>query len=328
MPPTRPRILFACTIEDAAARQRMLEVADIDEIAVTDPAELQRLAAPYDGLIVPYTAHPLLTREVIAACPRLRLAGTTYGGVGQNVDTAAAFERGLTLIHTAPVRDRPMAEYTLALILGALTRIPHYHHALCAGEAWPRLKFGRTRVLHERRVAVIGFGRIGQAIAQLLKHFTPHVSVVSRHTQPQDAPGFELVSLEDAFAQHEVVVLAGGYTPATHQMILAKHFALMADDALFVNIARGAMVDQAAMIDAAQRRPIHLALDVFDPEPLALDSPLRSMARVTLVPHRANAPIEFEQRWAFLADELTRFARGETPLTALSPERAAVMSAS
>ena len=111
-------------------------------------------------------------------------------------------------------------------------------------------------------------------------------------------------------------------------MIRAEHFTLMLDDALFVNIARGAMVDQAAMIDAAQRRPIHLALDVFDPEPLEADSPLRSMERVTLVPHRANAPIEFEQRWAFLADELTRFARGDRPLTALSPQRAAVMSAS
>lgn len=326
------KIFFACKIEDPAARARIAALGMLVESPESDtPAKLLAAAQGADVVIVPFTNQPLLTREVLDGLPGLRLVGTTYGGVRQNVDDIHALARGLTVIHTGPTRVRPMAEYTLSLALAALTRVSAYHHAMRSGEAWPRLKFGRTRILHDRTVGVIGFGLIGRGIAELFRQFTDHVVIHSEHASAESLRtlGFaKAESLLALFRDCEVIILAGGHSPKTHQLIRREHFEAMQDEALFINIARGKIVRQADMIAVASARPIHLALDVFEEEPLEADSPLRGNDRVLLVPHRANAPIEFELRWQFLAGELERFARGERPQTALVPERAAVMSES
>jgi phosphoglycerate dehydrogenase-like enzyme len=326
------KILFTCSIEDAEARERMAQVVEVKECPEADsPEKIIAAAGECEGIIVPYSNERLITEGVLAALPGLKLVGTTYGGVRQNIDDVAALQRGLLVIHTGPTRIRPMAEYTLGMILCALTRLYNYHHAMCSGSAWPRFDFGRTRVLHQRRVGVIGYGLIGRGIAELLRHFTDKISILSSHAGDRklSEQGFEkAASLEEVFSGSEVIVLAGGYTPQTHHLIGREHFDRMADEALFVNIARGAMVDEAAMLDVVQRRNIFLALDVFETEPLAADSPLRKSERVLLAPHRANAPREFEERWKFLALELERYAKGQRPESALTMERAAAMSAS
>ena len=134
--------------------------------------------------------------------------------------------------------------------------------------------------------------------------------------------------LDEAFAKNEIIILAGGSNAETFHMVGAKQFAEMQDGALFVNIARGKMVDQAAMIAAAQSRNIFLALDVFENEPLEADSPLRTLSNAIITPHRANNSIEFEERWDCLAGQIEAFARGEVPESALTHERARVMSES
>ncbi len=126
----------------------------------------------------------------------------------------------------------------------------------------------------------------------------------------------------------EIIILAGGYTPATHQMVGKEQFDLMQENALFVNIARGKMVDEAAMVEAVESKEIYLALDVFETEPLDEKSPLRRNDRVLLTTHRANNSIEFEQRWHCLADEIESFYSGQPPESALTLERANKMSES
>lgn len=326
----KPIILFACKVADDNARARLQAVCDLVEVETTDPAELARHVSNVTGIIVPYTTNPLITREVIDAAPHLRLVGTTYGGVRQNVDDLYTLEKGLTVIHTGASRVRPMAEYTLGLILSSLLQIHNYHHYMRSGDAWPRTRFPRTRILQGRSVGVIGYGRIGKGIVELLKTFTDNIAVRSEHLSAEEAQaaGLKKLELDEIFSQCEIIVLAGGYNPSTHHLIRRRHFDLMQKDALFVNIARGKMVNEAEMIAALQERPIYLALDVFEEEPLAADSPLRENDRVLITPHRANNPIEFEQRWQTLADEIEAFTRGETPESALTPERAAAMSES
>ena len=326
----KPKILFTCKIAGEQARARVAAVCELVEIETTAPAELASQVGDVTGIIVPYTPNLLITREVMNAAPNLRLVGTTYGGVRQNVDDTYALEKGLTVIHTGASRVKPMAEYTLALILSSLLQIHNYHHYMHSGESWPRTKFPRTRMLNGRSVGVIGYGRIGKGIIDLLRNFTDDLSVQSNHLSEEDArtDGLKKRSLEDLFANCEIVILAGGYNPSTHHMIQRKHFDLMRENALFVNIARGKMVNEAEMITAVQEREIYLALDVFEEEPLPANSPLRESDRVLMTPHRANNPIEFEQRWQTLAEEIERFAHGERPESALTPERAAVMSES
>ncbi|MDZ7618023.1 MAG: NAD(P)-dependent oxidoreductase, partial [Patescibacteria group bacterium] len=239
-------------------------------------------------------------------------------------------ERGLTVIHTGASRPRPMAEFTLGLILSSLMHIHNFHRDMRGGEAWPRSKYPRGRILQGRAVGVIGFGRIGEGIVDLLRAFTDELYVYSRHLTAANAvtKGLRSVSLDELCSTCEVIVLAGGYTAETHHMIRKAHFDRMRPGALFVNIARGGMVHEDEMIQALGERDLYLALDVFEQEPLPADSPLRESDRVLLVPHRGNNAIEFEQRWQCLADEIERFYTGRRPDSALTLDRLGSMSES
>ncbi len=327
---SKPVVVFACSIADADAKARIERYAQIIELSeATEQAVLDHVEGA-EGIIVPYTKEPVITRQVIDRGTSLKLVGTTYGGTRQNIDDRYALERGLTVIHTGASRPRPMAEFTIGLILSSLMHIHNYHHDMCSGEAWPRTKYPRGRILQDRPVGVIGLGRIGEGIIDLLRAFTGNLYVYSRHLSDADAQakGVEKLSLDDVFSTCEVIILAGGYTPETHHMIRKEHFDRMQPGALFVNIARGGMVHQEEMIQALAERDLYLALDVFEQEPLPADSPLRSSERVLLVPHRGNNAIEFEQRWQCLADEIEQFYTGRRPDSALTPERLGVMSES
>ena len=327
---SKPRILFACEIADKAAKARIEQYVEVVEISESTPEALLQHAAEVEGIIVPYTGDPAITKEVIDRGTGLKIVGTTYGGTRQNVADSYAIEKGLTVIHTGASRPRPMAEFTIGLILSALMHIHNYHHYMRSGEAWPRFKFPRGRILHGRAVGVVGLGLIGEGILEYLRCFTDRLHVCSRHLTEEDAQEKRVIknSLEEIFAQCEVIVLAGGYTPETHHLIRKQHFERMPAGGLFVNIARGKMVHEQEMIQALEERDIYLALDVFEEEPLPTDSPLRENDRVLLVPHRGNNAIEFEERWQCLADEFELYYTGKRPQSALTAERCAVMSES
>jgi len=325
----KKRLLSLCVIADKAARQRIQEHYEISELEKCTEAELYALAGSFEALIVPYTADMLVSERVIDKAPNLEIIASSYGGTRQNIADIYAIRKGISVLHTGASRERPMAEYTLGLVLSSLLRISNYYHDMCAGE-WPRFKYPRTRILKDRKVAVIGYGRIGKAIVNLFKNFTEDISVVSKHLSQEDAKadGVRTVQLDTAFAESEVIILAGGNTPANYHLVGARQFALMQENALFVNIARGQMVDEAAMALAAAERPIFLALDVFETEPLPENSPLRNRENVLVTPHRANNSIEFEERWKCLAEDLTLLAQSKIPDSVLTEERAKTMSES
>ena len=327
----KPKLLSLCEIPDREALARIGTLYDITVQPIADEGSLAAAIPGYEALIVPFTPQMLVGKQVIDAATDLKLIASSYGGTRQNIADLYALEKGVTIVHTGASRERPMAEYTLALVLSSLLRIHCYHADMTrGGEAWPRMKYPRTRILHNRPVAIVGYGRIGSAIAALFRCFTDRIAVVSRHMTVPEAQNAGLLKMEltEAFAKNEIIILAGGSNAETFHMIGPEQFAAMQENALFVNIARGRMVDQAAAIEAARTKNIFLALDVFENEPLEADSPLRKMDRVLLTPHRANNSIEFEERWQCLAGELECFVRGGVPESALTMERAKAMSES
>lgn len=324
----KPKIVFACAIADDDAKRRILKHADVLELSeATEGSILDNIEGAV-GLIVPYTPEKVVTKQVLDRGSDLEIVGTTYGGVRQNVEDEYAIEKGLLVIHTGASRPRPMAEYTLCLVLSALMQIHNYNHYMKSGEAWPRTKYPRSRILHNRVVGIVGFGRIARGILDVFRAFTDRFVVYSRHLSESDAKdlGVEKADLSDVFRTAEVVILAGGYTPDTHHMVGKEQFAAMQEDALFVNIARGKMVDEQALIEALSAERIYAALDVFEEEPLPSESPLRNTDRTLITPHRANNPVEFEDRWQCLAEEFEAYFRGDRPESALTLERARAMS--
>ena len=326
----KQKILFACKIADIEAKKRIEQHATVIELDECTEQNILDNVAGCTALIVPYSGDMVITKKVIDAGKDLKLVGTTYGGTRQNVDDVYAIEKGLYVIHTGPTRPRPMAEYTLGLVLSSLLEIHNYHHHMNSDEPWPRFKYGRSRILHNRRVGIVGFGLIGKGIYDLFSMFTNDIWVRSNHMSDEQAKELKVqkADLNEIFKNCEIIILSGGHTDATTHLIGKEQFDLMQDRTLFVNIARGKMVDEKAMTEAVTSKNIYLALDVFEEEPLPKDSSLRNNDKVLLTPHRANNPIEFEQRWSFLADEFDRFFNGEKPQTALSLNRVKVMSES
>ena len=223
----KPKLLSLCEIADAGAFARIEALFDVTVAKITDEAELAAAIPGYEALIVPFTASMLVSERVIDAAPGLKLIASSYGGTRQNIADVYALEKGITVIHTGASRERPMAEYTLALVLSSLLRINCYHADMTlGGEAWPRMKYPRTRILHNRPVAVIGYGRIGKAVVSLFRCFTERIAVVSRHMTAEEAQSAGLVKMEltEAFAGNEIIILAGGSNAETFHMIGAEQF--------------------------------------------------------------------------------------------------------
>jgi phosphoglycerate dehydrogenase-like enzyme len=319
-----------CKIPDENARARIEQYVDIVECESVKVEDVMTRIVGKEGLVVPLTPHTLVTREVIDRGDALKFIGSTYGGTRQNIEDEYAIRKGLVVVHTGEARARPMAEYTLSLVLSALHRIQAFHHAMRTGDFWPADRFGRIRTLSGSKVGVIGIGRIGSALLELLAHFTANIAIRSNHITEARAKemGVEKLTLDEVFSECDVIILTGGYTPETHHMIDAEQFEKMKDGALFVNVARGGMVDEQAMIRAVSERNLFLALDVFEEEPLPADSPLRNSDRVLITPHRGCNAIECERRWQVIADEIERYYTGGLPESALTLERAMTMSPS
>jgi len=233
-----------------------LIVVDVSHVRDTGPGTAMGTLQTLDYVAIGiYTA--LMAGIGLALGGLIKNIGDYFkgGGTRQNVDDRYAVERGLTVIHTGASRPRPMAESTLGLILSALMHIHNYHHYMGSDDPRPRFRFERGRILRGRSVGIIGLGLIGRGILELLRPFTDRLFVCSRHLSDAEAGelGVAERSLDEVFEQCEVIVLAGGYTPETHHLVGRRHFERMQPGALFVNIARGKMVDEQAMREAVQR---------------------------------------------------------------------------
>jgi phosphoglycerate dehydrogenase-like enzyme len=222
------------------------------------------------------------TGRVMAACPRLRLI-SVWGTGTDHVDLAAAARRGIVVRNTPGVSAVSIAEHALALLLAVARRIPQADAATRRGE-WPR---GQSVELNGKTCGVIGLGAIGRRFAQLAAAIGMRVVAWTMH--PREMPAIEMAELDDLYRMSDVVSVHLRLSPETEGMIGAAQFALMKPGAILLNTARGAIVDEAALVEALRTRRIAGAgLDVFTVEPLPLGHPLTALANVVLTPHCAG----------------------------------------
>lgn len=219
---------------------------------------------------------------------------------------------GVQLANGAGIHDSSTAELAVGLALSSLRGVPQAVRAAARGSWEPLL--GR-RSLADRRVLIIGYGSIGQAIAARLLPFEVFLTAVASRARGGD----ELVErvhgvdeLSTLLPEHDVVIVVVPLTGATHHLVDGDFLATMPDGALLVNVARGGVVDTDALVRECGAGRLSAALDVTDPEPLPDGHPLWSMPGVLITPHVGGATTAFEPRaLAFLRRELARFARGD-----------------
>ncbi len=243
----------------------------------------------YGGLYTPFTS------EVLAQLPRCRLIAR-YGIGVDSVDLKAATEHGIVVANAAEYCVPEVADHATALILAVARRVAlldryvragHWRNAVAHTGPMPRLS--------TQTVGLAGFGRIARHVARnvgnifgtLLAH-DPYV------TQAQADPyGVRMVAMDELLAESDYISVHTPLLPETRGLIGASQLARMKPTAFVINTSRGPVIDEAALIAALQTGQIAgAALDVFDPEPLAGDSPLRSMENVVLTPHLAAYSIQ------------------------------------
>jgi phosphoglycerate dehydrogenase-like enzyme len=212
-----------------------------------------------------------------------------------------------------------VAECALMLILMAYRRASYWSVAMHRDRAWKNSQT-LTHSFLGRRVGIHGFGSIARALVPMLRPFTSRIQACSLHVADSvfASLGVERASsLESLFAESDVVVELAAATPETHHLVSEKLLRLIPDGGVFVNISRGSIVDEQALIRVAKEGRLQVALDVFEQEPLAPDSPLRGLPNVTLLPH-LGGPTRDRRRdsGALAIKNLRAFLNGE-PLEAV-----------
>jgi glyoxylate reductase len=283
--------------------------------------ELARHVADVEA-IIPMGAHPI-PEPVIAAAPRLRIVAVA--AVGYNiVDVAAATRRGILVTNTPGVLTDTTADMAWALMLGVARRVPESDRFVRAGK-WTGVYWSQLMGadVHGTTLGVIGLGRIGQAIARRAQGFGMRVLYHKRTPDPEAARSVnaEYRSKADLLRESDFVVLSIPLTAETRHLIGAAELALMKPTAFLVNVARGPVVDEAALVDALRARRIAGAgLDVFEDEP-KVHPGLLELENLALTPHIGSASGATRRRMATRAAENCVAAlEGRRPPDLVNPE--------
>lgn len=290
-----------------------------------DSPELRTQIANADVLMTTWHS-PFLTPEMLGQQPRVKLIAHCGGEVKSRV--APEIFEFVTITNAADPMARGVAEMALALMLSLVRRIPEYATEMRNGVIRTNEEVSEGERLFGRRVGIVGFGRIGRALAQLLTPFGVNLLVSDPYAQPDAVAGATLVQLDELVSACSVVVLCAALTPETRGMFDKRRLALLRDGSYLINVARGGLIDMDALLQELRKGRIIAALDVTDPlEPLPADHELRQLRNVTLTPHIAAGGIEMRREIGAIAvEEVVRFASGLPPLNRVTTEMLATMT--
>jgi glyoxylate reductase len=281
------------------------------------PAELIRLAAEIDGMVCHLTDS--IDASVLESGHAGRLRVVANAAVGyDNIDVPRAHALDITVCNTPGVLDDTTADLAFLLILAATRQSTEAEHILRAGR-WTGWGFATNlaRDVHGATLGLVGFGRIGRAVAQRASGFDMEVLHTTRHDT--GLPGF-VPTLAELLERSDIVSLHVPLTESTHHLIGETELALMKPSAVLVNTARGPVIDEEALADALENGSIYAAgLDVFEGEP-KVNPRLLAAPRATLLPHIGSATLATRTRMAQLACQgVCDVLAGRTPPNAVSP---------
>lgn len=303
-----------------AVQARLAELGEVRVAADTSPQTLRREAYGCSVVVV----RAPLPEDIFDAAPSL--VGAVRHGAGVDmIPIEAATARGVLVANVPGANAHTVAEHVLwSLLHLARRRGAVQAHLQAGGAGWAaaRALADSGFELPGRTVGVIGFGHVGQAIARLCAGLDMRVLAHSRSGSRAGAPAAEHVGLQALLARSDFVVLACPLTAETRGLIGAAELAAMRPGAGLVNVARGPVVHETALIDAL--RSGHLAgaaLDVFDVQPLPEDHPYRQMEQVLLTPHVAGITEDSMRRIGHGATvAVESLLRGEVPPNCINPQ--------
>lgn len=303
--------MFKILVSDQLANEGLEILKAVKEFQVdckTDlkPEQLKATIKDYDALIV--RSSTKVTADVIEAAGRLKFIGRA--GVGlDNVDLKAATQKGIVAINTPAGNTTSTAEHTMSMILALSRNIPQACASVKAGK-WERSKFSGVE-LHGKTLGIVGFGRIGSTVARYAKAFGMSVEVFDPYISLEVAAtlGVRMVDLKTLLQESDYITIHIPKSDETKNLIGEAEFQLMKKTARLINCARGGIVEEAALATAlAEKRIAGCALDVFDQEPVPVDSPLLKLDNCIMTPHLGASTSEAQINVAIEIAETVRNA--------------------
>lgn len=290
------------TIPDLPVRQTFFEAPQVQALQTLGTVAWnpfprnftpEELAQRLPGVDVAVTGWgtPKITGPVLAAADKLRLLAHTGGTVKPYIGEDA-YQRGVRATSGNDIFAQSVAEGVIGYMLAGLREIPRYNNGVKAGH-WPDGFYNRG--LMYKKVGLVGYGTITRHVVEMLKPFQVELLVYSRYIQQQelDKHGMRQASLEEIFAECDVVSLHSAMTDANRHMIKAEHVRAMKPGALLVNTARGGLIDEEHVFPVLGEGRVLAVLDVFEQEPLTDGtSPLCQMENVIMMPHMAGPTID------------------------------------
>ena len=293
----------------SAAYRKLLERTPVDyhdSLPADEDRLIERIAQA--DIVINIRSSTRFGENVFGRAPHLRLL-SLWGTGTDNVDLPAAARHGVTVTNTPGVSAFSIAEHSLALMLAVARRIPRVDAEVRQGQ-WPR---GQASQMHGKTLGIIGLGAVGRQFARLGAGIGMRVIAWTMHPNP--SLGFDLVPLDDLLRASDVISLHLRLSPETRGFIGKREIEKMKPSAILINTARGAIVDEAALLQAlATRRIAGAGLDVFEAEPLPERHPLTRMENAVLTPHSAGVTPEaleaglelsIENVWNFLNGQPT-----------------------
>jgi D-3-phosphoglycerate dehydrogenase len=263
--------------------------------------ELAERIGEFDGIVI--RSATKMTPELIARAARLRVIGRAGVGV-DNVDVEEATKRGIVVANAPESNVVTAAEHTMALLLALARNVPQAYASLTAGR-WERSSFSGVE-LYEKTLGILGFGRIGQLVAQRARGFGMHVLAFDPFVSAERYRelGVEKADRpDDVYAQADFITVHLPKTPDTEGFLDAEAFAKMRDGVRILNVARGGLIDEAALQQALDSGKVAgAALDVFPSEP-ATEHPLFSYPNVVVTPHLGASTAEATDRAGYQSAE-------------------------
>ncbi|MBI3976713.1 MAG: 3-phosphoglycerate dehydrogenase [Chloroflexi bacterium] len=316
---TRPRFVTFIAEPVEPDHPALAVLRDLGEVRLGNPtrryAEDELAAALRDCDAVLITSRDAVTRAIIERAPKLKVI-CKLGARPDHVDYQAAGERGIRVLATPGSNADSVAEHAILLAMAVLRRLGQTCAHLKAG-GW-RDGVPLTFELTGKTVGLIGVGLVGGKVAEKLRGFRVRLLGLDPYVSALRAAelGVELVDLEALLAAADVVSLHATLTPQTRHLIGEPQLRRMRPTAVLVNTARGALVDEAALIRALQEGWIAGAgLDVFEQEPLPASSPLAAMDHVVATPHSAAYTREtMDREMAWAVEDVRRVLLGQEPL--------------
>ncbi|KQK13007.1 D-3-phosphoglycerate dehydrogenase 1, chloroplastic [Brachypodium distachyon] len=313
----KPTVLVAEKL-GAAGLALLREFANVDCSYGLSPEELRAKISLCDALIV--RSGTKVGRDVFEASGgRLRVVGRAGVGI-DNVDLAAATEHGCLVVNAPTANTVAAAEHGIALLTAMARNIAQADASLKAGK-WARNKYVGVSLVG-KTLAILGFGKVGSEVARRAKGLGMQVIAHDPYASADRARaiGVELVSMEEAMTTADFISLHMPLTPATNKMLNDEAFAKMKKGVRIINVARGGVIDEEALVRALDAGIVaQAALDVFTKEPPTADDKLVLHENVTVTPHLGASTVEAQEGVAIeIAEAVTGALRGELAASAVN----------